>query len=589
MKTFLMSLLGTLVALLLFLIVLPMVLIGIFSGMAASNASKMAPKTIVLEIDLREDFADQPASEGLAVVFQQNSFLDILTKLDAAATDDRVKGIYVRASEFGVGSARAEELRSAFLKLKANDKFIIAHSQGMMGSGPSSLRSISAADEIWLQPGADVMVNGVVFETLFMKDLFDNLSVKAEIEQFHEYKNAPNVYKETDYTEPHREAMTTLAEDIWSVSLEDIAADRGFASTGALRTLLESGPLSPADAVEAGLVDGLKWPEGASELAVERAGSKAGLVPIVQYTPPLKGLGAPLIAVIGGEGPIVTGPGEQGLFENSAVFASDRIARAILDAGKNENVRAIVFRVDSPGGSAIASDQIWRAVQRVREDMGKPVVVSMGGVAASGGYYVSAGADAIYANRTTITGSIGVYGGKFAIADGLRRLGINPSSIVVGGEFADAFTTESFSEAERAQLHASLERTYDRFMEIVATGRDMPEDRVREIAKGRVWSGDDAAELNLVSEIGGYMAAIDKARELAGIDAETDVRTQIFPIPENPFEAFGDIFGASAETAEAAARLNAIMSDEKFEAVLQQTFAVQNGETQLRSPIMIER
>lgn len=589
MKTFFTSLLGGFVALLLFVIVVPMLLIMIISAIAASSSDQKQPESIVLQIDMRESIADQPATEGLGVVFQENSFLVMLEKLNAAATDPHVKGVFIRASEFGVGSSRAEELRAAFKTLRANDKFIIAHSQGMIGSGPSSLRSISSADELWLQPGADILVNGISFETLFMKDLFDKLSITAEIDQFYEYKNAPNVYKETDYTDPHREAMTALAEDIWSISIEDIAEDRGFDSPQALRTLLEAGPMSAQAAVDSGLFDGLKWPEGAEEAAKEKAGSKAELVPIADYIAPLAPKNAPLIAVVGGEGAIITGPGEQGLFGGDPIFASDRIAAAMLAAGRNDDVKAIVFRVDSPGGSAIASDQIWRAVQRVREDMGKPVVVSMGSVAASGGYYVSAGADVILASETTITGSIGVFGGKFAIAEGLRKIGINPSSVSVGGDFANAFSTEKFTEEQREQLHASLERTYDRFMAIVSEGRDMPETRVRELAKGRVWSGIAAEEKGLVNETGGYMDAIEKAKELAGIDAETKVRTKFYPLADDPFAAFGSVFGASAEASESMAMLNTLMQDEHFQTVLRQSLAIKDGQAQMSGPVYIER
>ncbi|MFC6197327.1 signal peptide peptidase SppA [Ponticaulis profundi] len=586
MKTFISSLLGGLVALILFLVLVPIVIgLGIGIMAATSGGGNKAPTdAIVLEIDLRDDFADQPASSGPAVLFQTTSFIDILGKLDAAIDDDRVKGVYIRASEMGIGSSRAEELREAFLKLRAADKFIVAHSQGMMGAGPSTLRAISAADEIYLQPGSDIMVNGISLETLFFKDLFDNLSVKAEIEQFYEYKNSPNVYKETDYTEPHREAMTALASDMWRISLEDIAADRGFGSVSDLKNLLESGPLSPDEAVAGNIFDGLKWPEDAAEDVLEQAGESAEFLPIAQYHPALAKPTAPLIAVIGGEGAIITGTGDQGLFSDESVMASDPIAEAILKAGRDKNVEALVFRVDSPGGSPTASDQIWRAIERVQDEEGKPVVVSMGSVAASGGYYVSAGADAILANRTTITGSIGVYGGKLAIADGLRRIGINPSAITVGGEFASAFNTETFTEAQRAELWESLKRTYDRFLEIVSDGRGLDTARVHEIAKGRVWSGEAAKQIGLVNETGGYIDAIAKAKELAGIEAGTKVRVKLYPTPENPFQAFSELFGASAESAEAAATLNQVLGDERFQTLLKESLALQKGGTQMSTP-----
>lgn len=587
MKTFFLSFLGAVAGLFLFFIVLPFVFLSVISANAA-NADR-PPAKMVLELDLREGLNDQPASGGFSGLFEQNSFIDVVQKMHGAAKDDRVAGVFIRSNDFGVGSARAEELREAIKVLRENDKFVVAHTQGMLGLGPSSLRSIAAADTVYLQPGSDMIVTGISFETLFMKDLFDNLSITAEIEQFHEYKNAPNVYKETDFTEFHREAMTELADDLWTISVEDIADDRGFDSAASLKALLEAGPMSDVVALENNIVDALMWPEDAREDALEKAGEGAGFVSVADYEAPYAPVDAPVIALVGGEGGIVTGENSGSLFGGDPVFASDDVAKAILDAGKNDRVKAIVFRVDSPGGSAIASEQIWRAVERVRNDYNKPVVVSMGSVAASGGYYVSAGADAIYALRTTITGSIGVFGGKFAIADGLRRIGINPSSVSAGGDFANAFSTETFSDVQREALRGSLERTYDRFMTVVAEGRDMPEERVRELAKGRVWSGTDAADIDLVTNVGGLMDAIDGAVVLAGFESGTTPRVAPFPTPKDPVEAFGELFGASAESARAAMLLGEVLNDEQLMQLINDARAVQSGQTQMRAPVMIER
>lgn len=591
MKTFFASILGGIIALTLFVILMIMFIMGMI-GLVASGGKESAvrPASMVLEIDLRTSMPDQPATSGPAAFFSEGSFTDVLLNLDAAATDPNVKGVFIRASEMGVGNSRAEELRQALIKLRSSGKFVLAHSQGMIGLGPSGFRAIAPADEIWLQPGSDVSIPGMTVETLFMKDLFDRFNVSAEIEQFYEYKNSPSVYKETDYTEPHREAMMALITDIWEDSLADIATDRGFSSVSELRSQLESGPLSPERALDIGLVNTLSWPEEAEEAAIERGGDGAELVSIFHYAPPALPHSAPKIAIVGGEGAIVTGAATPGPFGGDAIFASDRVSEALLEAGRDESIKAIVFRVDSGGGSAIASDQIWRAVQRVRTEMNKPVVVSMGSVAASGGYYVSAGADAIYALRTTITGSIGVYGGKYALADGLRQFGLNPSTLSVGGDFAEAFTLEKFTDTQRELLHASLERTYDRFMDVVATGREMDETRVREIARGRVWSGTDAKDIGLVSELGGLIDAIHKARELAGLPEDAKYRVVYEPEPVRGLEGLLEqFFGASAETSEAAARLNALMENEQIKVLIEQSEALDSRQIQMRSPALIER
>jgi protease IV len=299
--------------------------------------------------------------------------------------------------------------------------------------------------------------------------------------------------------------------------------------------LLENTPYQAEKALELKLVDKLGWPEEAADAAKARA-EDGNLIPIDEYLPPRRS-GKAVIAIVGGEGDIVTGKGgpSSPLSIGSAVFASDRVAHELLDLADDRSVDAVVFRVDSGGGSAVASDQIWRAVERLQE-AGKKVVVSMGSVAASGGYYVAAGADAIVSNRSTITGSIGVYGGKFAIADGLRQIGVDPDEVRVGGEFASAYSTEKLTNSQRVKLHESLDAVYQRFTSLVAEGRKLPIERVQEIARGRVWSGEDAKANGLVDETGDLIAAINKAKVLAGFSADDRATIRLRLHEASPFD-----------------------------------------------------
>ena len=567
MKTFLLSMAGAFTAMLAFVLLIVAFVFILIAG--ATSSTPPAPDKVVLSLDLNMEFSDQSAVGGLAAFAQTPGFIDLLTKLKAAETDDSVKGVYVRGAMIGVGSARAEELRKAFHSFRDSGKFIIAHTQGTYGmSGPSALRSLTAADEIWIQPGTDLFATGVTFETEFLKGLFDKIDVKSEIYPFYEYKNAPNSYNEEAYTEPHREAMTALAESIWNVSLSDIAEDRGL-SVDSVRSALESGPKTAQEAVDLKIMDKLGWPEEAEEAAKERAGKDSDIVELAAYTPPSISLKAPLIAVVGGEGAIVTGGAESGSpFSSPPGFASDAIARAILDAGDNEKVKAIVFRVESPGGSPTASDQIWRAIKRVQEK-GKPVVVSMGSVAASGGYYVSAGADYIMADRSTITGSIGIFGGKFALEGAFNKIGITFDTVSVGGDFADAYGTAKFTQGQEAEVKAWLKRGYDRFLGIVGDGRGMSYDEVHAVARGRVWSGEDAIDKGLVDEIGGFMDAIEKAKELGGIDIDVTPRLTYYPRRKTGFEALETMFGVSEETARVAYMLGTVANNDRMQILLE--------------------
>ncbi|MEM1150107.1 MAG: signal peptide peptidase SppA [Pseudomonadota bacterium] len=584
MKTFLLSMAGAFVAIILFIIV-SFVFLGAIIGAAASSDPQ--PDEIVLTLDLRQSLTDQAPVSGFAAFSNQQGFTDLLVKIDAASNDDDVKGMFIRASEGAVGSARAEELRDALIDFRESGKFVVAHSQGsLLSSGPSAFRAISAADEIWMQPGTELAVTGLSFETQFLKGLLDNLSVTAEIEALYEYKNAPNSYKNETFTEPHREALAALAESIWAVSLEDIAEDRGLQAAN-LRTLLESGPIPAETAMDRALIDTLGWPEDARDAAKARA-DDASFVSLANYTAPTGRPGAPMIAVVGGEGPIITGSGGNDPFASTVGFGSDRVARAILEAGENERVEAIVFRVDSPGGSPTASDQIWNAIERVQAD-GTPVIVSMGSVAASGGYYVSAGADHILANDTTITGSIGIFGGKLAIGEGLQRIGVNVESVTVGGTWTEAFSVDRFTDEQRTEMIELLQRGYDRFTGIVAEGRGMTQDEVHEQARGRVWSGADAMERGLVDSIGGFRDAIDVAKVEAGLAAEDRVQLVYYPARLSGFEALENAFGVSAEAAGSAARLGALADDPRLNALINELEAARSGTVQARGPVLIER
>ncbi|MHA7901124.1 MAG: signal peptide peptidase SppA [Henriciella sp.] len=598
MKTFFASLGGAVIGSILGLILLVFIgsaLIQLAINDAISSASGPATgqddgNPIVLTLDLRNSYADQAASTGPEAFFGGGvGFIDVISKLDAAAADDQVKGLFIRGSEFGIGSARSEEYRDAFLKFKAADKFIIAHSQGTYGGGPSSYRAIAAADEIWAQPGTDLIASGLALETLFLRGLFDNISVTPEFEALYEYKNAPNTYEEETYTEPHRLAMTELAESLWNISLSDIAADRGM-SVSEVRTALESTPMSAEAMVETNLATQLGWPEDALDAALARAGEDAISISVSSYEAPSSPFGSPVIAIVGGQGPIVTGDAGGSFFQEGNGFASDTIADAILEAGRDEDVQAIVFRVDSPGGSPSASDQIWRAIERIQEEEQKPVIVSMASVAASGGYYVSTGADWIIANRTTITGSIGIFGGKFAIEEGLARIGVNAESIKVGGSFTGAFsTTEAFTDEQRTMVRSWLQRGYDRFTSLVSEGRGLTLEQVDQVARGRVWSGEDALDNGLVDQLGGLTTAIAKAKELAEIDAETQVRIVSYPMSMGSFPLFSSSAGASAQELRALGQLAEAINDPAVQALIMEAEAARSTRVQARMPNFIER
>lgn len=565
------------------------VFLGIFfiAGLIASAAQSSDPApvipsaNVVLALDLREARNDQPSRSPFAFA-DPLSTVDLVRALERAESDSRVAGLFIRANEYGLPPAQAEEIHRAIAAFRASGRFVVVHAQGFEGTSVSNYFAVSGADEIWLQDTSSFSASGLYGEVPFFGGLLERFEGRAEFIQFEDFKNAPNSYTEAGFTDEHREATLGYFNGIYDTIIDASAADRGQAPE-AMRALIESAPYSAEEALAAGLVDRLGQVVEAREAALDRVGASQ-LTDLYDYAEAtLVSRSGPVIALIEGQGAIVTGNAPPGLFGGEEMIGSDAMAEAILSAADDTNVRAIVLRIDSPGGSAIASDQIWDAVRRA-QDAGKPVVVSMGGAAASGGYYIAAPADSIISNATTLTGSIGVYGGKINLHDTLGLVGVNIEPVSVGGEFATAYSGQTdWTEAQRAELESLLGDVYADFTERVSEGRVIPIDRVLEIARGRVWTGAQALELGLVDEIGGIREAVAAARSLADIDEDASINLRRYPARPTPFEAFQQMFGVTADSAETLAQLNALMELPEVRAAIEARSAAGRG-NELRAP-----
>ena len=570
MKQFFLTVLGVFTGLILFVVVLPIVLI---IAAAASSSEPATPANAVLELDLREGITDQVSNNPFAAFGGSGlSVVGIVDTLAQAEKDDHVKVLLVRLPEAGLAPAAADEIRQAVRRFRASGKPVIAHSQGFqpIGTVISSYMVGAAASELWMQNTANFQATGFSADSVFLGRAFEKYGVRAEFEQRYEYKNAVNEYTQSDYTGPHREAMTAWMTSIYDSALANAAFDRKIEAP-ALKTTIEAGPYSAAQALQLKLVDKIGQVEEAEAEAKRRAGRGADIIEFSDYAASQgerMGAGRDAIAIVGGEGAIVTGAGGGGGFGGGSSIHSDATAEAIYDAIEDRSVKAIVFRVSSPGGSPEASEQILAAV-RAAKAAGKPVVVSMGDYAASGGYWISSEANWIVAQPSTLTGSIGVFGGKFVVSEALGRFGVDLRGLSVGGDYSDAFSpSSSFSEAQRAAFSASMDRTYEEFVDRVARGRRIPIARVREIARGRVWTGAQGKTLGLVDQLGGLTEAIAKARELAQIPSTQSVRFKRFPEPQSPWEALSSAFGVQSEAAQALVTLGGVMADPRAQAVL---------------------
>jgi protease-4 len=579
MKQFLLTMLGVFAGLFLFLIVVPMVLI--MAAVGAASSKEPTPANTVLELDLRDGVTDQAPSNPFAVFGGGGlSTMEIVDTLAQAEDDDRVKALLIRLPEAGITPAAADEIRQAVRRFRRSGKFVIAHAQGFqpVGTAVSSYMIGASSGELWMQNTSSFQLAGFSADALFLGRAFEKYGVNAQFEQRYEYKNAVNEYTESDFTPAHREAMAAWMTSIYTSAIANAAQDRRT-TPAVLRAAIEAGPHSSAQALQRRLIDKVGQVEEAEAAAKRRAGRNAEIMEFDDYASSKggrEGAGRNAIAIVGGEGAILTGTGGGAdPFGSGSSIRSDDLAEAIYDAIEDDSVKAIVFRVSSPGGSPDASEQILAAV-RAAKAAGKPVVVSMGDYAASGGYWVSSEANWIVAQPSTLTGSIGVFGGKLVLADALGRFGVDLRNLTVGGEYADSFSpAEPFDAADRAAFAATIDRTYEEFIARVSTGRRLPAARVREIARGRVWTGAQAKSLGLVDELGGLEEAIAKARQLARIPNDESVRFKRYPEARSPFEALSEAFGVSGEAARVLVGIGGVMNDPQAEAAVRQLRAEQ--------------
>ena len=576
MKQFLITVAGVVAGMFIFCVLGLFLLFGFIGSLAASssNEARLNHPT-VLELDLRQGLSDQDPVSASLFTGSKMSVLRVIETLRYAEKDAKVRGLLVRLPEGGISPAAADELRLAFRHFRMSGKPIMAHSQGLYPDGlvVSTYELAASTGEVWMQPDSSFQATGIATSDMFLKGLFDKYGVKADYQQRYEYKNAVNPYLYTDYTPAHREANLSWMGSVYDTAISQAAFDRKK-DVASLKATIEAGPYSAEDAVAKGLVDKVGQVHDAEQALKDRAGDGSKIVDFDDYATAVKPLlntqGSSTIAVIGAEGDIVTGHGAGGAFSTDSNIYSDDEARAFYDAIKDDNVKAIVFRVSSPGGSDTASEQILAAMKAAKA-AGKPVVVSMGTYAASGGYWISSNASSIIAEPSTLTGSIGVFGGKFVIGDALARYGVNMRDLSVGGQYADSFAgSKEFTPAQRAAFSAWMDHIYDGFVKRVSAGRNIPEARVREIAKGHVWTGAQAKQLGLVDQIGGFYDAIDKAKALAKIPADEDVKLKAYPHERSFFESLSHGMGVSETSIKTLAALGWVFSDPRAESILEQ-------------------
>ena len=524
----------------------------------AGGRPKSVAQGTVLEIDfgrpIREVVPDDPITQ-----FTQPDAMsvhDLVVALRRAKEDPRVVGVFADLSAMSLGLAQVQEIRDAVVDFRASGKPAAAWADtfGEAGPGNGAYYMATAFDDVSIQPSGDVGLTGLMYETPFVRGMLDKIGVEPRIGQRYEYKNAANMYNEKQFTAPHREALAAVMNSQFGQIVAGIAEARGK-SVEEVRQSFERGPYLGRQALDAGLVDGLAYREEALTAFRTKLGDdSAELLYASKYLDRAGHLpyatGDETLGLVYGVGAVVRGESSNDPLTGGSSMGSQTVAAALRAAVDDDEVKAIVFRVDSPGGSYVASDSIWHETVRAREK-GKPVIVSMGNIAGSGGYFVAMAADKIVAQPGTITGSIGVLGGKMFTKGMWDKVGITWDEVHTSDPAVMFTGTQDYNENGKVRLDAWLDRVYEDFTGKVAQGRKLDPARVHEIARGRIWSGEDAKRLGLVDELGGLETAIRLARESAGIGADAPVRLKAFPRPASPVES---LLGRDADSSEDLAR-----------------------------------
>ena len=522
-----------------------------FFAVAQSRGPHVGNDT-VLTLDLTQALPDQPPDSGIDRLLYPNrlTLIEALDTIERASNDSRITGLAARIGDSNMGLAEVQELRDAIAAFRAKGKRAVAYSDtfGELGSGTHSYYLAAAFDEIWLQPMGTLGLVGLRIELPYLRGTLDMLGITPSVEHREQYKDAANMFTEKEMTAPEREELQALLDSINAQLVADIAKDRKI-DTADVKAAIDHAPLLTDEAMKAHLVDHV----GDRTDAITSFSAAPKLLALDKYRDQVGEAheSGPTIALIYATGMLSRGGGDGGNALTASESGTDKLVRAFRLAQEDKNVRAILFRINSPGGSATAAETIWAAVNRAR-NAGKPVIVSMGDLAGSGGYYIAAPADKIVADPATLTGSIGVVAGKPVISGLMQKLGMSADALQTGANAGMFSLFQDFSPSEHDRLNAVIDDIYSGFKHRVAQGRKLDEAAVEAVAKGRVWSGSDALKNKLVDALGGFHTALDLAKQSAGIAASQDVALKLYPPPKTGIDAIVSRFSGDNDNVETA-------------------------------------
>jgi len=523
-----------------------LLVIGLFVAMffLAEEPGTDIDEGSTLVVEIGGSYVEAAQAPWLSRALGETSppFVGLLSLFDRAEMDPRLEVVVVVIRPLAIGWGKVGELRQALERLSAAGHRTVAYLDMASFSGSREYFLATGADEIWVVPAGIVPLLGLAAEYYFLGGLWEKLGIEFDVAKAGRYKSAVEAYTSTGMSESSREMANSLLDSTNDFFLTGIALGRNV-SVGAIRASIDQGPISPADLEGLGLVDSVGHLD---DLLDQVGGTVVDHEVYAQVDPAALGFDpAARVALVYGTGTVVSTAGSRSGRAGS-VFAADRFDLALNQAAQDPSVDAIIVRIDSPGGSAMASEEIWRSIDGAREE-GKPIIASFSDLAASGGYYAAAAADEIVANDATLTGSIGVFALRPVYGGGLAKLGVSVETLT-RGEYADfILSTEPLSPGAKKRLQSMVLRIYELFVRRVAEGRDMGLEEVDRVGQGRVWTGSQAYEIGLVDHLGGLHTALDRVRDHLELPPGEDLELVVFPAPRTLSEELADILDAKIE------------------------------------------
>ncbi len=518
-KSFLASVLGTFIAIGLFFTLILMLVSATASFIVSPSTTQAVKSNSILDLNLNVPITDRnPSFDELEIIFDLNEEVlglpEILSAIEKAALNPDIEGIRLRSDFISAGWSQTRSIRTALLKFKKQGKFIYSYADVLTQKG---YYLASVADSIILNPMGVFEFKGLASEVLYYKDFQDEYGVKMEVVRHGKYKSAVEPYLENEMSAANRFQISSLLQDIWETLRDEIALERNLNAESLDRLINNYKIGSPEDALREALIDGLGY-ETAIENMIniqlrKEADEKVNFVSIFTVNKTVPDYNKDIkdrIAVVYAKGPILYGEGTRN------IIAQGVFVETLKELADDDWIKAVVLRIDSPGGSALTSELLWKTIEEVKEI--KPVLVSIGNVAASGGYYIAAGADQIFADPLSITGSIGVFASLPNMSGLTKDLGIHAETVETHPDALGYSIFQPMSNAFKKQTKQSIESTYSTFKKRVSEGRNLPETVVENSAQGRVWTGKQALEIGLIDSLGGLQETINAAANLAGIE-----------------------------------------------------------------------